>query len=122
MLHISWGIAEYVIGGIGDGIKCPSKGVFHLLCDYGSVLPVTMYHFPIAVETVVSPADIVFINANKYHSWWKSNNCASGEESPLLQQRLTHHLHCGSQDEKQAVVHPPRHGIDDISSENCFIE
>ena len=70
MLHISWGIAEYVIGGIGDGIKCTAKGVFHLLCDDGSVLPVTMYYSPMAIETVVSPTDIVFSNTNKYDSWW----------------------------------------------------
>ena len=70
LLHVSWDIAEYVICGIGDGIKCTAKGVFHLLCDDGSVLPVTMYYSPMAIETVVSPTDIVFSNTNKYDSWW----------------------------------------------------
>ena len=81
MLHVSWDIVEFIIGGIGDGIKCTAKGIFHLLCDDGSVLLVTMCYSPVATETVVSPTDIAFINANKYYSWWQNNNCASGEGS-----------------------------------------
>ena len=81
MLHVSWDIEEYSIGGIGDGIECTVKRLFHLLCDDGFVLPVTMYYSPMATETVVSPTDIIFSNANKYDSWWQNNNCASGEGS-----------------------------------------
>ena len=83
MIYVSWDIAEYIIGGIRDGIKCTAKGVFHLLCDDEFVLPVTMYYPPppMDIETAVSPTDIVFSNANKYDSWWKNNNCASGEGS-----------------------------------------
>ena len=40
MLHVSWDIANYSIGGIGDGIVCTEKGVFHLIYNDGSVLPV----------------------------------------------------------------------------------
>ena len=68
MLYVSWDIAYYCIGGIGDGIKCTAKGMFHLLCDDGSILPVTMYYSPMATEMVVSPTHIVFSNANIYDS------------------------------------------------------
>ena len=70
MLHVSLDIADYSIGGIGDGIKHTAKGVFHLLCDDGSVFPVTMCYSPMATEAVVSPTGIVFRNTNKYDSWW----------------------------------------------------
>jgi len=43
MLHVSWDIVNYSIGDIGDGIVCTAKGVFHLTCDDGSVLPVQIY-------------------------------------------------------------------------------
>ena len=32
-LHLSWGIPPYTIGGIGEGIVCSKKGIFHLKCD-----------------------------------------------------------------------------------------
>ena len=82
MLHVSWDIINYSIGGIGDGIVCTAKGVFHLICDDGSVLPNQMYYSPMATETVISPTDIVFSNANKYDSCWQCNNCKS-EQEPL---------------------------------------
>jgi len=42
-MHTSWDINPYTIGGIGDGITCTKKGLFHLICDDGSVLPVSMF-------------------------------------------------------------------------------
>ena len=46
MLHVSWDIKDYLISGIGDGIRCTAKGIFYLLCNDGSILPVTMYYPP----------------------------------------------------------------------------
>ena len=43
-LHTSWDITPYSIGGIGKGITCTKKGLFHLICDDGSVLPVSMFY------------------------------------------------------------------------------
>ena len=74
ILHVSWDIVKYSIGGIGYGIMCTAKVVFHLICDNGSVLPVQMYYSPMATETAISPTDIVFNNTNKYDSWWQCNN------------------------------------------------
>ena len=43
-MHTSWDITPYKIGGIGGGITCTAKGVFHLICTDGSVLPITMHY------------------------------------------------------------------------------
>ncbi len=78
LLHVSWDISPYSIGGIGTGITCTKKGLFHLICDDESILPVEMFYSAEATETVISPTDIVFSNSDKYDSWWQLNNCAKG--------------------------------------------
>ena len=65
-LHTSWDITPYKIGGIGDGITCTAKGIFHFICTDGSVLPITMFYSKEATETVVSPTDTVFSNADAF--------------------------------------------------------
>ena len=69
MLRVSWDTANYYIGGIGDGIVCTGMGVFHIISDDGSFLPVQIYYSSMATETVISPTDIIFSNANKCDSW-----------------------------------------------------
>ena len=77
-MHTSWDIDPYRIGGIGDGIVCTKKGIFHLICDDGSVLPVSIFYSNEATETVLSPTDIVFCNADIYDSWWQISDCLQG--------------------------------------------
>jgi len=67
-MYISWDINPYTIGDIGDGIKCTKKGLFHLICDDGSVLPVSMFYSNKSTETAVSPTDIAFCNTDVYNS------------------------------------------------------
>ena len=38
-----------------------------------------MYFSKEATETVISPTDTVFSNADAYDSWWQIANCATGE-------------------------------------------
>ena len=33
ILHTSWNILPYKIVGIGNGIGCTAKGVFHMICE-----------------------------------------------------------------------------------------
>ena len=69
MIHTSCDIPLYKIDGISDRIVCTGKGIFHIICEDGSVLPVTILYSKEATETVVSPKDTVFSNANTYDSW-----------------------------------------------------
>ena len=78
-MHTSWDIAPYRIGGIGRGITCTKKGIFHLVCDDGSILPVSIFYSAEATDTVLSPTDIVFCNADTYDSWWQLSNCTKGK-------------------------------------------
>ena len=77
-LHTYWEITPYTIGGIGDGIICTGKGIFHPVCDDASVIPITMFYSADSTETVVSPTDAVFSNRQSYDSWWQIANCATG--------------------------------------------
>ena len=77
-LHTSWDLTPYSIGGIGSGITCTAKGIFHIVCDDGSVIPVEMFYAKNATETVVYPSDTVFSNAKKFDSWWQVENCNTG--------------------------------------------
>ena len=77
-MHISWDVNPYTIGSIGEGITCTNSGLFHLICDDVSVLPVSMLNSKEATETVISPTDIVFCNADTYDSWWQLSNCIQG--------------------------------------------
>ena len=79
VMHTSWDIAPYRIGGIGSGITCTKKGIFHLVCDDGSILPVSIFYSAEATDTVLSPTDIVFCNADTYDSWWQLSNCTKGK-------------------------------------------
>ena len=77
-LHTSWDITPYQIGGIGSGITCTTKGIFHIVCDVGSMIPVEMFYSNDATETVVSPTDTVFSNSDQFDSWWQISNCHTG--------------------------------------------
>ena len=77
-LHTYWDIASYRIGGIDDGIICTGKGIFHLLCDDGSIIPITMFFSADATETVISPTDAVFSNSDSFDSWWQMADCKTG--------------------------------------------
>jgi len=74
-LHTSWDISPYTIGSIGAGITCTKKSLFHLICDNGYVLSVSMFYAAEATETVLSPTDIFFFNADQYNSWRQIANC-----------------------------------------------
>ena len=78
ILHTWWDINPYTIGGIAGGLTCTRKGLFHLECLDGSIIPVSMYYSADATETVVSPTDIVFANSDKYDTWWQVSNCREG--------------------------------------------
>ena len=54
-----WDIDPYYMGGIVDDIKCTGKGIFPLLCSYGSTIMIQMYYSPAASCTVISPTDMV---------------------------------------------------------------
>ena len=77
-LTTSWEIAPYRIGGIGAGITCTAKGIFHIICSDGSVLPVEMFYSAEATETIVSPTDTVSNNSTDFDSWWQLANCRTG--------------------------------------------
>ena len=77
-LDTSWDITPYKIVGIGDGITCTAKVIFHLIFTDGSVLTITMFYSKEATETTVSPTDTVFSNADSFSGWWKIDNCATG--------------------------------------------
>ena len=57
---------------------CTKKGIFHLICEDGYILPVSTFYCKEATDTVISPTDIVFCNANKYDSWRQLPNCKQG--------------------------------------------
>ena len=57
---------------------CTKKGLFHLICNDGSVLPVSMFYSKEATERVLSPTDIVFCSADVYDSWWLLFNGLKG--------------------------------------------
>ena len=80
VLHTSWDIKPYPMGGIGgtNALMCTKKGIYHMLCEENSTLPVEMYFSLSASETFISPTDIVFNNQKKYDSWWQLANCKSG--------------------------------------------
>ena len=59
---------------------CTKKVIFHLICEDGSILPVSMFYSKEATDTVISPTDIVFCNADKYDSWWQLSNCKQGTD------------------------------------------
>ena len=69
MRYVSWDIEPYLIDGIGGGITYSATGIFHLICDNGSALPVTMLFSAAATDTIISPTYIVFSKQNKYDSW-----------------------------------------------------
>ena len=77
-LHTSWDITPYKISGIGSGIACTAKGIFNIVCDDGSIIPVEMFYSAAATETVVSPTDTVFSNSDQFDSWWQISNCQTG--------------------------------------------
>ena len=77
-LHTYWDIKPYTIGGIGSGIVCTGKGIFHLICDDDLVIPITMFFSSQATETVISPTDAVFSNSTSFDSWWQMADCATG--------------------------------------------
>ena len=54
-LHIYWEITTYKIGGIGDSILCTGKGIFHLICEDGSIIPITIFHCAEATEQSFHP-------------------------------------------------------------------
>ena len=65
----SWQIEPYQIGGIGAGITCTAKGIFHIICSNGSIVPVEMFYSREAIETIVSPTDTVYNNSTDFDSW-----------------------------------------------------
>ena len=69
MLHVSWEMTPYMIGGIRDRLVCTSKGEFHIIYDDGSVLPGTMFYSQHATKTVILPIDVMFPNMGAYNSW-----------------------------------------------------
>ena len=83
-MHTSWDIAPYQIGGIGSGIPCTKKGIFHLVCNEESVLPVSIFYSAEAINKVLSPTDILFCNVDKYDSWWQSSNCSKGNRESQI--------------------------------------
>ena len=77
-LNTYWDIAPYKIDGIGNGIVCTGKGIFHLICDEASIIPITMFFSSDATKTVISPTDAVFSNFNSFDSWWQMDDCKTG--------------------------------------------
>ena len=87
ILHTWWTIPPYKIGAISGGITCTRKGLFHLECTDGSVIPVQMYYAADATETVVSPTDIVFANNDRYDTWCKLQIANPAQVSCVFKQR-----------------------------------
>ena len=77
MLHTHWEIPEKNIKGIGDGVICKIREIFHLECNNGSVIPVYMYYAPIVSEMVVIPTDIV-TESTQFDNWWQVIQCDNG--------------------------------------------
>ena len=42
LLHTRWDVPAFRLKGIGGGVVCTKRGLFHLHCTDGSVLPVLM--------------------------------------------------------------------------------
>ena len=63
---------------------CHKQGVFHLECEDGSVIPVSMYYSPECTETVISPTNIVHTNAQSYDFWWQITNKSNYVSPPLV--------------------------------------
>ena len=69
---------SYNIGGIDTDITCTSKGIFHIICTNGSVIPGEIFFSKDATEAAVSPTDTVFTNSASFDSWWQTSNCLTG--------------------------------------------
>ena len=66
-LHTYWDITPYRIGGIGDGIICTGKGIFHVICKVGSVISITMFYSVDATQpTQCSPTNSPMIVGGKF--------------------------------------------------------
>ena len=80
ILHTSCDIEPYSMGGIGgcNALVCTKKGIYHMVCDDHSTLPIEIFYCTTATEKVISPTDIVFSNQEKYDSWWQLANYKSG--------------------------------------------
>ena len=77
-LHIAWNVSPYIIGGIGTIIICTAKEMFHIICDDGLVLPITIFFSKEATEMSVPPTNTVYSNSDNCDSWWKVTTCNTG--------------------------------------------
>ena len=79
ILDAYWSIEPINVTGVSDKmvVQCTHRGVYHLVTNNGSFIPVLMHYSPQASHTIISPNDIVSSN-NNYSLWMQHSDMLSG--------------------------------------------
>ena len=78
LLSACYDIEDYPMGGIGTGIVCTARGLYHMKCDDESIITVDMFYSPDATHTVISPTDTVTKHKHSLECWWQISDVKRG--------------------------------------------